>query len=365
MTRAAATAAALVLGGCLLAGCLPSSHKELDRAVSAADSASAALAATVPVDTLALVWTARAPEGAAMRLPTTLAWLGDTLAVVETGDGSVRRFTSAGAYAGATPLPDGGFPYLAGARGDTVVVLARGPSELWWVLPGRGVVRRVPAPAGASAALAAPGRLAVRVGGGPDGSDASGPTPAVVQLGEDGRETARTPLAGAPWRSVGFLRVWDGTLVALSGYRPVLDLVPDGSAAARPTASASRADTLALVGFDSPQLVRSAQFARGEVDEPPLLASSAASLGGRLFVLNLRGDHVRVDVYGRDGRLEHVLVSPGVRTPVAPVALDLAVRQRGDAVEIAVLRALPPGLLKAPASEVALYRWQPARAAPS
>ncbi len=355
MTRAAALAAALVLGGCL-----PSSQKELDRTVSAADSASAALAATVPVDTLALAWTGRAPEAEPMRLPTTLAWLGDALAVVETGDGSVRRFASSGAYLDATPLPADGFPYLAGARGDTVVVLARGPSELWWVVPGRGVVRRLPAPADASAALARPGRLAVRVGGGPE---AGGP-PAVVQLREDGRALARTALAGAPWRSVGFLRAWGDTLVALSGYRPVLDLVPDGASAGRPAAPAPRADTLALTGFDSPQLIRSAQFVRGDVDEPPLLASSAAPLGDRLFVLNLRGDHVRVDVYGRDGRLQHVLVSPGARTPVEPVALDLAVRQRGDAVEIAVLRALPPGLLKAPASEVALYRWRPAWAGP-
>ena len=67
-------------------------------------------------------------------------------------------------------------------------------------------------------------------------------------------------------------------------------------------------DTLALVGFDSPQMVRSHRFLLGEVDQPPLLTSSAAVAGGRLFALNLRGDHVRVDVYGLDGRLERALV---------------------------------------------------------
>ena len=362
MTRAGALA--LLAAG--LWGCLPSSQKELDRTVSAADSASAALAATVPVDTLALAWTAEAPASDPMRLPTTLAWLGDALAVVETGDGSVRRFSDAGAYLGATPLPAEGFPYLAGVRGDTVVVLARGAGELWWVRPGEGVVRRLPVPRGASAALAAPGRLAVRVGGGTE------PDPAVVELDESGREVRRTPLAGAPWRSVGFLLEWDGALVALSGYRPVVDRLP----------GTARADTLALVGFDSPQLVRSAQFARGDVDEPPLLASSAAPLGRRLFVLNLRDDHVRVDVYGPGGRLQRVLVSPGARVPAQPVALDLAVRelaagdgarpparvgasQRGGAVEIAVLRSRPPGLLRASASEVALYRWRPGPPGPA
>ena len=344
MTRAGALGLAAAVW---LAGCLPSSQKELDRTVSAADSASAALAASTPVDTLDLVWTARAPEAEPMRLPTTLAWVGDALAVVETGDGSVRRFTGAGTYLDATALPPEGFPYLAGVRGDTVVVLARGAGELWWTVPGRGVVRRVPVPVGTSAALAGPGRLAVRVGGG------TGPDPAVVWLSESGRETARTPLPGAPWRSVGFLRRWGDTLLALSGYRPVLDVVAPGATA----------DTLALVGFDSPQMVRSAQFARGDVDEPPLLASSAAALGDRLFVLNLRDDHVRVDVYGSDGRLQRVLVSPGERLPARPVALDLAVRQRGGAVEVAVLRSQPPGLLRASASELALYRWRPPGAA--
>ena len=180
----------------------------------------------------------------------------------------------------------------------------------------------------------------------------------MVGLGEDGRPRTRTPLPGAPWRSVGFLREWDGATVALSGYRPVVDRVPDAGVA-RPLGAA---DTLALVGFDSPQLPRSAQFQRGDVGEPPLLASSAAALDGRLFVLNLRDDHVRVDVYGRDGRLRRVLVSPRPWAPTQPVALDLAVRQRAGAVEIAVLRSRPPGLLRVPASEVALYRWRPAPA---
>ena len=350
-----------VLACLALAGCLPSSQRELDRGISAADSASAALAAAVPTDTLAMGWTATTPEASPMRLPTTLAWLGDTLAVVETGDGSLRRFAATGAYVDATALPAEGFPYLAGVRGDTVVVLARGAGELWWAVPGEGVVRRVPAPPDARAALAAPGRLAVRVGGGPE-TDEPQPAPAVVELGEGGRVVSRTPLPGSAWRSVGFLRTWGDRLMALSGYRPIVDLLPDPSNAVASGPGAARVDTLALVGFDSPQLVRSAQFQRGDVSEPPLLASSAAALGDRLFVLNLRDDHVRIDVYGRDGRLQRVLVSPGERIPTQPVALDLAVRQRGEAVEIAVLRSRPPGLLQAPASEVALYRWRPAPA---
>ncbi|WP_420456271.1 hypothetical protein [Rubrivirga sp.] len=326
--------------------CLPSSQKENSRAISAADSASVALAETVLIDTLAEVWTARAPQADPMPVPMTLAWVGDTLAVVETQEPSVRRFSTGGGYVDRTDLPAESYPYGAGVRGDTVVVLARGRGALLWVVPGQGVVREVPAPAGATAAVAAPGLLAVRVGGGPDTL-----APAVVRLDERGAEVGRRALAGPAWRSVGFLRVWEGDLAALSGYRPVVDRVGlEG-------AGLGRADTLALVGFSSPQLPRSAQFMRQEVDEPPLLMSSADVLGGRLFVLNLRSDHVRVDVYDRDGRLQRVLVSP-TRGLETDVALDLAVRRSGGAVELAVLMSRPPGVLQTPESRVVLYRWR-------
>lgn len=331
--------AAVLLGA---AGCLPSSQHELDRTVSAADSASARLAAEAPVDTLGVVWTARAPEAEPMVLATTLGWHGDGVVVVETQGGSVRRFDGEGRYAGRTDLGAEAIPYLAGVRGDTVVVLERGTDRLAWVVPGEGVARSVSVPAGATTALASDSLLAVRLGGGATGA----PAEAVV-LRESGAEAFRVALLGPTWRSAGFLREWNGRLVALSGYRPVLDLVAEAGA-----------DTLALRGFDSPQLIRSAQFARGEVDEPPLLTSSAAALGDRLFVLNLRVDHVRIDVYDREGALQQILVSPGPWAPSDAVPLDLAVRPGpGGAVDVAVLMARTPGLLQSPEARVVLYRW--------
>lgn len=340
----------LPLAACLvslaLQACLPSSQRENSRDLAPSDSAAQAIAQAVPVDTLAEVWTARAPEADPMPVPSTLAWVGDALAVVETQEGSLRRFGADGRYLDRTDLPAGSFPYLAGIRGDTVVVLARGGPSLLWVVPGQGVVREVAAPTGATAALATDGVLAVRVGGGPDSL-----APAVVRLDETGAETARRPLPGSAWRSVGFLREWDGRIVALSGYRPVVDRLEGPEAG-----GLSDADTLALGGFYSPQLVRSAQFMRGEVDEPPLLTSSAAALAGRLFVLNMRSDHVRIDVYGREGELERILVSPA-RGLELDVAQDLAVRRGpGGAVEIAVLMARPPGVFQTPENRVVLFR---------
>ncbi|PAP75200.1 hypothetical protein [Rubrivirga marina] len=342
MTRAALAVTCAVA----LAGCLPSSQKQNSRAISAADSLSAEIAATVAVDTLVEVWTARPPTPEAMPVPTSLAWAGDTLAVVETQTGGVHRFSGAGAYLDQTALPAGSYPYLAGTLGDTVVVLAKGRTSLLWVVPGEGVAREVPVPTGTTNALAAPGLLAARVGGGPDTL-----APAVVRLGEDGAEVARRPLAGPAWRSLGFLRLWAGRVAALSGYRPVVDVL-------NVQGGLGPADTLSLQGFDSPQLPRSAQFVRGEVDEPPLLTSSAAALDGRLFVLNLRSDHVRLDVYDRDGRIERVLVSP-TRGFEVDVATDLAVRPGpGGTVDLAVLMARPPGVLQTPESRIVLYRWR-------
>ena len=340
MSRLAALAALAVL-----AGCLPSSQKQNSRAVSPADSASTALAATVPVDSLTLAWSAAAPADDPMPVPSSMAWLGDALAVVETQEGSIRRFRD-GAYLDRTDLEAESFPYAAGARGDSLVVLARGRNEIQWVVPGEGVARRVPAPASANAALAMGGGVYVRVGGGPDTL-----APAVLRLDASGLEVARVALPGAAWRSVGFLRAWGDSILALSGYRPVVDVVRGGRVL--------EVDTLALVGFASPQLPRSAQFQRGEVTEPPLLSSSAAAVGDRLFVLNLRTDHVRVDVYGRDGRLERVLASRRVRGPETVFALDVAVRAVGDGgLEVAVLFSRPPGLMRSPDSRVDVYRWR-------
>lgn len=344
----------LALALAVLAGCLPSSQRHNDRSISAADSASTRRAAEAPVDTLEAVWTAQAPEDAPMPFPTTLGWLGDgSLAVAETQAGSVRQFSGDGAYLGAADAGgEGAFPYLAGVRGDTALVLARGRDALLWVLPGAGVVRSLAVPDGATAALASGPRLAVRRGGG-----ASEEAPEVVVLSEQGEIVGRHAITGAAWRAGGFLRTWGDSLLALSGYRPVVDVLPPGAPARVPL------DTLALDGFASPQFVRSAQFVRGEADEPPLLTSSAAPLGERLFVLNLRDDHVRIDVYGRGGEIQHVLVSPRPWAPTDVVPYDLAARPGpGDAVDLAVLMARPAGVLQAPAHRIVLYRWRPSPA---
>jgi len=339
-----AALAAGALAGCLT-GCLPSSQRASSRALLPSDSASVALAAAVPADSLALVWSVAPP----LALATGVAWAGApgqpaTLAVVETQEGALHRFSAAGDALGAQPLAAGRFPYLAGTDGAAVVALARGADRLVW-----STGRTLAVPPGATAAFVRDTLVLVRTGGGDTGMPG-----AVLRLDpRTGREVARHRIAGAPWRAAGYLRPWADAVLALSGYRPVADVWTSGAGAVL--------DTLALAGFDSPLLGRSAAFGRGDADQPPLLAASAAALGDSLYVLNLRDDHVRVDVYARDGRLVRVLAGPRARPEVVP--MDLAVRRApGGAVEIAVVASRPAGLGQSSASRLSLFRWRPSPA---
>ena len=343
-----------------LTGCLPSSQRQNDRSLTESDSASVAFAVGVPVDTLAFVRDFAAPDDEAMLLPTSIAWdssVPDSASgfiVADTQDGSLRRFSSTGAYRGRTPVgggPSPQYPYIAGVRGDTAIVLARGSGQLQWILADGRVHHSIGLPASTSAAIATDSLIAVRVGGGMQQE-----VPPAVQLLDDRGGVVRShELTGPGWRSSGFLRMWGNRMLALSGYRPVVDVVTN------PLAASANVDTLALRGFDSPQLVRSAQFMRGEVNEPPLLTASAVGLGADLFVLNLRVDHLRIDVYNESGALERVLVSPKPWLPLERVPVDIVVRAEATGpIHIAILMQRQSGVFQTSSSVIRQFRWSPA-----
>ena len=336
---------AVLIAAVGLAGCLPSSGKRQDASLLPADSTSRALAQTVAPDTLDAVWRVEAPADDPLLLPTTISWVEGLLAVVDTQAGRARWLSADGAFRGGVAFGAEAFPYGAGVTGDSLGVLLRGAETLVWLVPGdtlqRKEVHQIPVPPGTQAALVRGDSAVVRLGGGATGAPAE---LAVVRA--DGTLGARVALPGAAWRSVGFVRAWDGGVLALSGYRPVVDRWRPGATP----------DTLALAGFDSPQLRRSAQFVRGDADEPPLLIPSAAPLGDRLYVLNARADRLHVDVYDRDGGLRQVLLSPGPYAPLDLVAVDLAVRRTDAGAEIAVLWQRPRGVLRAGGGAVELFR---------
>ncbi len=328
----------------LLAGCLPSSNqRKLDRALFPADSLSRAIAAEVPVDTLALVRRVEAPPEAMLEFPTSFALGPDGgIVVAETRRGALVYFDAEGSYQRAFQWNAFSYPFLAGVRGDTIAVLNRGAHRVDLVV-GEDVVRSLAVPEARNGSALLTGRgLAYRTA-----DPEAGAT--LIRFALDGTEQARYDLAGPYWRHLGFLRAWDDSLLALSGYRPVVDVLT------AETPSGAVLDTLALAGFDSPQLERSRLWASGEIDEPPLLSPAAAALGDRLFVLNARPGWVRIDVFRHDGDrllLEHALVQPDPTLDKTFLPMDLIARRVPGGVEFVVLTTDPrPGLT--------FLRWTP------
>ncbi len=326
-----------------LAGCLPSSCRRVEsRAISPADSLSRQLAAQVTPDTLGLVWRASGPDDRALEHPRTVRFGPDgRLFVSDVARNSVYTFTAAGAFVEETTWEGAAFPYLAGLRGDTMLVFNPEAHRVDFVVAGARVHH-----------LSTPGDL-------PPGSlqyvtatdeaiylkvvaeDVAG---YVVRLDAQGRVEARASLPGSHWRHAGLLRTWDEALLSLSGFHPVVDVFPADLS--------TPLDTLALVGFDSPMLRRTFAFTRGEISESPLLSSSAAPAGDLLFVLNMRPGWLRLDVYDRAGLLQHVLVQPDPAFDHEFYPVVLAVRRSGTGryeIAVAVTKPLP---------EVKLYQWQ-------
>ena len=336
--------AALLVFSLLCAGCLPNSGRKVPRGLFVADSLSRAIGRAAPVDTLAEVWSARLPAGETAEFVSGLS-LSPTAAgrtvLVDTKSGTLHAFDGAGQYAG--PLADGfAFPYTAGRRGDTLALLERGGPALALVHVGSGdVLGRIDLPEGDNAsAWLGPDALYLKTTG-------EESPPQLRRLTRAGVLAGTYGLEGPWWRHLGYVRPWGDTLVSLSGYRPVVDLLPPG------TPDGAVLDSLILMGFDSPQLERSRQFAVGAVDEPPLLSSAAAALGPRLYVLNLRTEGIRIDVYGQDGQIQRALVAPGARMNADRFLMDLGVRRGpGGSVELALLQQRPEVLLT-------LYRWTP------
>jgi hypothetical protein len=340
-------AAGLLAAAVALSGCLPSQRRQHDRDLFPADSLSRLVAQTVPEETLELVWRAEAPRQANVRYPLTIAWVGERIVMADVRRGALHIFDEDGHFLGSFADDAIEYPFLAGGRRDTVAVLSRGTNQLHLVAldgEGRGrLARSLPVPDGRNAvALLGEHGLYAKIADEDAGAE-------IYRLDEtSGAVLERHPLPEAHWRHIGFLRTWGDALVSLSGYRPVVDLLQPGGAAS------AVIDTLALVGFDSPQLHRSRLFALGRVNEPPLLSPSADAAGPLLFVLNARPGWIHIDVFERDGdalRLRRSLLSPDAEPRPNFFVADVAVRQRGAGYDILILENHPrPAVLR--------YRWE-------
>lgn len=331
----------------MVGGCLPSSQKQNTQTLTPGDSLSREIAATALVDSLTVVWEVRAPEETPMELPTSLVWfpdsLGGDLVVADTRRGYIHRISPDGAYQGVWESDDFQFPYLAGIRGDSIAVFNRGRNTLGFVRNG-SVVRSITLPEeDVSAVLVTDSSIVVK--------RTEEGIYDLAEISEHGEMLQRYELVGPYWRHYGFIRSAGSQVFSLSGYRPVVDVLQEE------TPAGSTLDTLALVGFDSPQLVRSNQFLLDEIDEPPLLISSATYHAGKLYVVNMRAERVRIDVYGTGGHLERVLEYVDYTAVSEAFPADIAVRSDGsNGLLIALVMQSPGGIFSRPGGYVLMLK---------
>jgi hypothetical protein len=246
---------------------------------------------------------------------------------------SIYAFSMDGAFVEEITWSSAAVPYLAGIRGDTLLVFNPEARRLDFVLGG-ALVHTLSTPADLP-------REALQYVTATDKAIyfkavAEGFSGYLARLDDQGAVLSRTTLPGPYWRHTGMLRPWGDSLLSLSGFRPVVDVL--GADLSMPL------DTMALVGFDSPMLRRSFAFMHGHATQAPLLSTSAAPIDDHLFVLNVRPGWLRIDVFDRAGRLQHILVERDPAYNKQFYAIDLAVRSEAPGryrIAVAVPRPEP------------------------
>ncbi len=331
-----------------LSGCLPYSCNRVEqRALLPADSLSRSYAASLPVDTLRHVWSSAGPEDALMTFPRTVLFAEDgRVHVADPEQQGLYTFAPDGAPQPTVVLAeDAQFPYLIGRRADTLFVFSPDQRRIDAYLDGEHI-RSLPTPVEVPErgtlqyALATDSSFFVKV----LGEDFPG---YLARLDDAGNETGRLSLSQSAWRYAGFLRAWQGDVISLVGYRPLVDVWPQQGPMGMGTP-----DSLVLFGFDSPMLARSRLFLEGEEHQAPLLTSSAAPAGDLLFLLNMRPGWLRIDAFDRAGQLQRQLVQPNPGFSMEFFPQDLAVREVAPGqYEFAVITTQPT-------SEVHFFRWQ-------
>ena len=327
-----------------LSGCLPFSCQPAQpRALFPADSLSRQYAETTSIDTLSTLWETRGGSDIQLVYPRTVRF--DSSGTIYASDaqnnevyrilredGSVDRVYTSISYE---------TPYLVGIREDTLLVFNPANRRIDYTIEDETqlFVQLPPDETG-------PERLQYVVVSGnetyykvlePD-------TPGyLMQLGRDGQVKSKTPIPEPYWRYAGALRMWEDEVLSLSAYRPFIDFINENDSL----------DSLSLFGFDSPMLARSRAFVMGNTRQPPLLYSSAAPLNDLLFVLNLRPGWLRIDVFNREGRLQHRLVQqePGFNKEFYPIDIDARNSGEGE-IELLVAYIKPE-------PKISLYSWKP------
>lgn len=302
--------ALLLIASAVLWGCSPFGQKSEPKELFPADSVSRAIAQSVVVETLVLNYRLDAGEDAYFSTillgPDTTLWLGDL------GRHAIRRFTYAGDE--LESIDGFSFPYLIALAGDTATVYDAGLNRV--VTVGDSPVGLdLPPVDGEQTALSrqvsvADGAVYVK--------DAGKPSAALYRIESRSNELLAA-LPGPSWHHHGVLRSWQGKVLSVSSYRPIVyTFDPDVGL-----------DSMRLQGFDSPMLARVRAYTLGSIKELPLMISGVFGSADELYVINVRPGILRLDVFDSSARLTRVLQFEEPQ-PTGFTPVDLVVRSEGD-----------------------------------
>lgn len=328
-----------------LSGCLPSSCSQGEtRDINPTDSLSRAIAEAIPVDTLTVLDTLM-PVDPALEYPLSLRYRTDgSLWVGDASGHAIVGFSESGDVLENVHIEGLEYPYVVGFRSDTLLVFTPADPRILVILNGVElhsfpVPDDRPSNNGLQYVTASQNGYYYKV----IDDDFEG---YIAELNLDGEETGRVNLTGDYWRYAGALRMWDTSLISLSGFLPQVYRIHGFE-------SNMSIDSLALKGFDSPMLARTRQFMLKDLTQPPLLTSAAVGIGERLFVLNMRPGWLRIDVYDTSGTLEVVLTQPNPSFNTDYFPSDLAVRKVSDESEYELAVTIVE-----PEARVDRFRWK-------
>lgn len=306
----------------LYAGCFPTScHRIESRDIAPQDSISRRIAESLTPDTISSSTVLAGTSDHMLEWPRTI--LLDAQGGIYVGDTqrhSIFAFDSNGDFMREFTWPEASFPYLAGWRGDTLVVFTPAESQATvnYVVDAMQVRSfRTPEVLAGTLQYATVTESSVFVK-----AVTQVDTHYVWQLNHHGAIESKVQLHGTSWDHAGLLRANGRTIFSLTGFFPRITIWKD-SLTGSPL-------SMRLRGFDSPMLRRSWAFLQGSARNAPLLTSSAVHAGDYWFVLNLRPGWLRIDVYDTDGDLKNILIEqdPGYLKQFYP--LDIAVRIMSD-----------------------------------
>ena len=328
----------------IVSGCLPTGgDRSGEYWLLEADSLSRVIADETPVDTMRLVW----QTNKNIVYPRSVRFDNyGNLFVSDVQDSLIYTFDTQGTRTGSI-TGDFTFPYLAGFRGDSLVVF--NPKDDHWrfdIVHGGEVVRTIAVTDSLlqkevfSYGAVSDSAFYVKSLAESFGSQ-------VIAVDDNGQLSAPIFDLGQPyWRHAGGIRAENNNVISFCGYLPVANFV---------NLSESSQDTIRFMGFDSPRLNDTRKFLSGDTHEPPLISAAAATTDSLIFAMNLRLGWIRVDIFDHAGQLQAVVESENQKVNKEFFPIDIDVFQQEDGSWLIAIIAKPE------VQGIWVYKWTPAK----